>query len=196
MRNIGCVVLAAGESKRMGCPKMLLPFGDSTIIETVVANVRNSVVKYLIVVVGAYREELIQKLNISGVKHCVNDDYMQGMLTSVWCGINSLPPDIEAFMIIPGDQPLINSTIIDDLTEKYYLSGKGMAVPVFKGKRGHPVIISTKYRNQILGLSTGEGLRALLIKNEDDVELVESNSVAILKDVDTRHDYNEILKHI
>lgn len=188
--------MAAGESKRMGCPKMLLPFGDSTILETVVANVTNSTVNYLTIVVGAYREELIQKLIVSDVKYCINDNYMQGMLSSVWCGINSLPPDIDAFMIIPGDQPLINSTIINDLIEKYYLSCKGIAVPVFKGKKGHPVIISTRYREVILELAPEDGLRALLRNNEEDVELVESNSGAVLKDIDTREDYDEILKHI
>ena len=141
MQNIWAIVLAAGESKRMGFPKMLLPFGGSTMIESVIENVSESDVNNILVVLGAEKEAIAKKISKKPVRSCYNENYKEGMLSSVKCGFKNLPADFRAVLIFQGDQPLITPDSINTVIDAYMYSGKGLVIPVFKNKRGHPLLI-------------------------------------------------------
>ena len=93
MGVIWSIILAAGESKRMGFPKMLLSFNGLTMIETVINNVTGSEIDNTIVVLGANRDLLTEKISNYPVTCCYNDNYKEGMLSSVKCGFRNLPSD-------------------------------------------------------------------------------------------------------
>jgi len=196
MGGLWSIILAAGESKRMGFPKMLLTFNGRTMIENVIRNVTGSVVDNTMVVLGADREALIELVKKSSVKYCYNDNYKEGMLSSVKCGFRNLPSDFEAVLVFQGDQPLITPKVINTIIEAYRLSGKGIVIPVYEKKRGHPLLINRKYRNKIEKLDTREGLRSLAYQFSDDVLEVKTDDSGILRDFDTYEDYKKEINQI
>jgi molybdenum cofactor cytidylyltransferase len=196
MSEIWAIILAAGESKRMGSPKMLLPYKRRTIVEHVIKNILKSKVDNTMVVLGSFRREILNVIREHPVKHCYNKDYKQGMLSSVKCGFRFLPERFGAALVFLGDQPMIEPEIIDQVIEAYRSGRKGIVVPVCDNKRGHPLLIDSRYRDDIIMLRSDEGLRALSHKFSDDVLEIEVTTSDILKDIDTREDYLTELKQI
>ncbi len=197
MSEIWAIVLAAGESKRMGSPKMLLPYRGATIIEKVIENIALSSVVKTLVVLGCDRDEILEVISELPVRHCYNPDYKTGMLSSVKCGFAYLPDDYLAALVFPGDQPMIESTVINLVVRAWRDSGRGIVVPTFRGRRGHPLLIDRKYRKEIMTLDDSEGLRVLALKHPGDVKEIETDNPSILKDIDTAEDYrNEINRTI
>jgi molybdenum cofactor cytidylyltransferase len=191
MEGLWGIILAAGESMRMGFPKMLLTFNGKTMIENVISNVTGSEVDNTMVVLGADLETLLDLIGNSSVNYCYNDNYKEGMLSSVKCGFRNLPSDFEAVLVFQGDQPFITPKVINSVIAAYRLSRKGIVIPVYKKKRGHPLLIDRKYRYEIEGLDPREGLHSLAYKHSDDVQEVETDDAGILRDFDTYEDYKK-----
>jgi molybdenum cofactor cytidylyltransferase len=189
MKGIGAIILAAGESKRMGSPKMLLPFKDKTVIETVIENVLAAGIEETRVVLGAYRDDILKIIGKYQIGYCVNEDYKTGMLSSVQHGFASLPYGCRAALVMPGDKPMIEPQEIIRVIEAYLDSGKGLVMPVYKKKRGHPLVVDASYFEEVLNLPEAEGLRRLSIIHPDDVYEVKTDDPGVLHDVDTREDY-------
>ena len=190
MGGIWAIILAAGESKRMGYPKMLLTINGKSMLENVISTVKKSGVENTMVVLGAYSESLKEMVVKASVQYCLNDNYKDGMLSSVKCGFRNLPSDFDAVLVFQGDQPMITPEVVSSVIKAYRLSGKGIVIPVYKKKRGHPVLIDKKYRNEIDKLDAREGLRSLAYKFHDDVLEVGTKVSGILRDFDTFEDYN------
>lgn len=195
MKEIWAIILAAGESRRMKLPKMLLPFRGSTIIEQVIENVINSQVDDTVVVLGAGSDEIMKVISNWPVKHCVNTGYKEGMLSSVKCGFRFLPRSCEAALVFPGDQPLIKPEVTDLLISAYRKHGKGIVIPVSGSKRGHPILISSEYFEDIRHLGINESLRDLSLKHPADVLEVDTGTYDIFTDIDTQDDYLRELKN-
>jgi molybdenum cofactor cytidylyltransferase len=191
MGAIWSIILAAGESKRMGFPKLLLQFNGKTMIENVIIHVAQSDSDGILVVLGAGREELVELIRKYDVTYCYNENYREGMLSSVQCGFKNLPLDIEAVMVFQGDEPFISPEVINSVTEAYRSSGRGIIIPVYKGKRGHPLLLDIKYRDQIDNLDQNEGLRSITKIYYDDIHEVETDEPGILRDFDTLDDYKK-----
>lgn len=191
---ICALVLAAGESRRMGTPKLLLPFGGKTIIEHIVDNINQSKADKILVVLGSHREEIQNKLADRPVLSVVNHRYMEGMLSSIQIGFGALPKDTAAALVCLGDQPLIPFSVLDDLIEAYEQTKKGIVLPVYKKKRGHPILIDQKYRQEVLDLSPDTGLRSLVHNHPQDVQEAKVDTPHILKDIDKPEDYARELK--
>jgi molybdenum cofactor cytidylyltransferase len=196
MKDIWAIILAAGESKRMGFPKMLLDFGGKTMIERVIENVAASGIINILIVLGAEKDNLLQIVNKYRIRSCYNENYAEGMLSSVRCGIRSLPPDYEAAIVFQGDQPFITPDVSRFVINAYRTTGKGIVIPTSGGKRGHPLLIDRKYRDEIEFIDSAQGLRSLAQRFSDDVSEVETFNPGILKDFDTYTDYEEINKYL
>jgi molybdenum cofactor cytidylyltransferase len=196
MGEFCAIILAAGESKRMGFPKMLLTFEGRTMIENVIANVTESKVAKIMVVLGAYREALVEQIGKLPVKYCYNDNYKEGMLSSVQCGLRNISSDYNAALVFQGDQPLITPNAINSVIDAYLSSGKGIVIPVYDAKRGHPLLVDLKYRDEIEKLTPDEGLHSLSNKFPDDVLEVETTESGILRDFDTLDEYIEGINQI
>ncbi len=194
MNNVWAIILAAGASTRMKKQKMLLPFRGKTIIETVIVNIIPVFQKNILVVLGSHRYEISQQIHKLPVQICINDDYASGMLSSVICGIKAIPEDADAFMIFLGDQPQIPGVVSQELMRAWYESEKGIVIPVYQGKRGHPTLIETRYRKEIEKLDPGKGLRQLMIDNTNDIFEMECDRPEILRDIDTPGDYIKEMK--
>lgn len=142
-----------------------------------------------VVVLGAHRKKIFPLLKNLPVTTVYNHDYKKGMLSSIQCGIRSLNPDIEALVLALSDQPGIPNKVIDLLIESFYRTKKGIILPVYSQKRGHPILIDLKYREEILNISPDFGLRALVHEHSEDMLEVPVDCPSILKDIDTPEDY-------
>jgi molybdenum cofactor cytidylyltransferase len=183
------IILAAGESERMRTNKLLLPFKGKTMIETVIDHVKQSESDHILVVLGAFRDELFPVVSKTKVMSCYNAEYKKGMLSSVQCGFRNMPARTKAAILFLGDQPAIPGEVAGMLIREYRQSGKGIVIPAYKGKRGHPVLIDAKYSGNIAKLSGDEGLRGLMHQYPGDMLEVAVPFPGILKDIDTPVDY-------
>jgi CTP:molybdopterin cytidylyltransferase MocA len=136
---ISAILLAAGESNRMGQPKQLMPFGQSTIVERTIDNLLNSAVSETIVALG-YRDEEIRR-TIAGkpVKLVINPDYQQGMSASIIAGLKQIDKKARAVLIALGDQPFVDSQTISSLVEAFIANNRGIIIPVYQGKEEIPL---------------------------------------------------------
>ena len=194
MDNHWAIILAAGSARRMGSQKLLLPFGNSTMIETVVDNVLGSSIKHVMVVLGANRQEVQEILEARPVQFCYNKDHEKGMLSSVQCGISALPADAASALIFLGDQPGISPAVTNAVIEAYSEELYGIVIPVHSHRRGHPLLVDMKYRKEIEQLDLEEGLRKLRHHFPDDVLEVDVEEPGILVDIDTPADYKKATK--
>jgi len=191
---ISAILLAAGESNRMGQPKQLMPFGQGTILEKTIDNLLNSAISETIVVLG-YRDEEVQK-TIAGkpVKIAINPDYQQGMSTSIITGLKQVNKKARAVLIALGDQPFVDSQTINSLVEAFIANIRGIIVPVYQDRRGNPVILATKYKDELLNLKGDIGGREIIKRHPDDVLEVTVNCEGILLDIDTAENYTSMIK--
>lgn len=188
---IGAVVLAAGESKRMGAPKLLLPYRGATIIEAVLDAVTASGADATLVVLGANRTAIRERIRRFPVSVAVNTRFREGMLSSIQTGISALPRRCRAALVVLGDQPALPPSALDALIDAWNEGRKGIVVPVFGGRRGHPLLLDLKYRREIDGLTPDTGLRGLLAAHPEDILEVDVPDGAVLADIDTPDDYRK-----
>ncbi len=189
MNEIWAIILAAGASTRMKRQKLLLPYNEKTIIETVVENVATVIGSNIMVVLGSHSEEIKSSILKQKVHFCVNENYLNGMLSSAICGFRALPRETKAALVFLGDQPQIPPRATDLVIEAWMKSKKGIVMPTFNGRRGHPVLIETHYKSEIEKLDPELGLKTLSVKYKDDVFEVECEIPEILRDIDTPKEY-------
>ncbi len=194
MNDVWAIVLAAGMSTRMGTQKLLLPFDGMTIIEKVVENILKSGIENIMVVLGADHEKIAGVLEFWPVQTVRNENFQDGMHTSVMIGVYALPTRAKATLIFLGDQPLISENAIRKVVEAWHNSGKSIVIPLYEGKRGHPPLYDLKLRNELEHLDPSVGLRSVAQKFPEEIDEVETGSPGILKDIDTRDEYLRELK--
>ena len=192
--KISGIILAAGLSTRIGEPKQLLPFERSTIIETVIDNLLGSKLEEVVVVVGHEAEVIKARIQHKPVKIVFNPDYRSGMLTSTQCGVSSIPKSVDAFALALVDQPFITSNLIDLVVDAHTQTDRGITLPSYNNRRGHPVIFDCRYAADILALEPENGgVRSLFRKYAHDIYYVVVDTDRVLRDIDYRKDYEEAL---
>jgi xanthine dehydrogenase accessory factor len=192
-KDIEIVILAAGKSERMGQQKLLMSYAGKTILENIVEKALDSNAGNVKVVVGSHRNKVCDLLKDHPVQIVENTDFDKGMLSSVQCGFNALSSTARAGMILLGDQPMVQTLVIDKLIDSFEKTGKGIIIPVYNTKKGHPVLIDTKYIPQINQLNPSIGLRQLMEECSEDIHELEVETNTILKDIDTIEDYKREL---
>lgn len=188
---IAAVVLAAGESSRMGRPKLLLPYRGATVLECTLRAVLASPVERTVVVLGHGRERILPLIRPLRVEAVFNPDPGRGMLSSVLVGLSALPEEPGAVFIVPGDHPDLTVGVFAALLAARQDSGKGLVVPVASGRGGHPLLMDLGYRAEAANLGSAAGLRALLASHPDDVLRLAVPDAGILTDIDTPADYRK-----
>jgi molybdenum cofactor cytidylyltransferase len=195
---ISAIVLAAGESRRMGETKQLLEWRGSTILGCVLDNLLASPVDEILLVVGYEAERILEMTANPRIKAVFNPDFRQGMSTSLRSGLTAMDVRAEAFLIALADQPGIPPGVVQDLIDHYRESypEKKIVAPAHLGRRGHPVLFSGDYLDEFLGLTGDVGGREILARHPEEVLLVEAGTDAVLLDVDTPEDYQNLSRRI
>ena len=190
---ICAVVLAAGLSRRMGVQKLLLPFGGKTVIAHIVDQLLASTIDKVHVIVGHQAENISAELSGRAISIVKNPNYKSGMLSSVRCGLQNLPEKCRAVMVVLGDQPSVTTKLIDQMLQSFATTEKSILVPLYKGKRGHPILFSSLYRDEILTHYGNVGLRGLLHSHTDDIFELNVTTSSVLCDMDCLEDYQREL---
>ena len=178
----------------MGDFKPLLSLGDKTALERTVELFQRAGVGHLQVVIGHRADELQPLLERLGVDWTLNEQYRDGMFTSIQCALRAMPERIEAFFLQPVDMPLVREQTLPRLLRARQKSGRGIVHPLFFGKRGHPPLISSRYRQIVLDGDGDGGLKALLLPFVDDILELEVPDEHSVLDMDTPDDY-DYLRH-
>jgi molybdenum cofactor cytidylyltransferase len=191
---ICAILLAAGCSSRMGTQKLLLPFASATVISHIVDQVLASKIEKVYVVVGHQPEMIEKELSGRSVEIVGNPKYKSGMLSSVRAGLRYIPENCDAVLVVLGDQPSITTELIDKMVQTYSSSEKKIIVPLHEGKRGHPLLLSKIYRNEILTKYDDVGLRGILVEHDDDIFELSVSNPSVLLDMDYPEDYERELE--
>jgi len=191
---ISAILLAAGESRRMGRFKQLLQFGDKTFVEHCVDTLLTSRVDDVIVVTGHRALDVRRTVGDRPVRYAHNADYLLGMASSIKCGVRCLSGLTRGFVLALVDQPQISSNVINRVIETFEKERALIVVPAYEGKNGHPVLLDISLRDEILALDDRQGLREVVRAHNNDVVRVEMSNSAVLEDFDLPEDYERISK--
>jgi molybdenum cofactor cytidylyltransferase len=191
---IGAVILAAGQSRRMGRNKMLLPFGASTALETIVTEVVACPAVVDVVVVTGHESDRIVTLLASYPVRCVfNPAYARAeMLVSLQVGLRALAAGAQAALVVPGDHPRLQRDVIQRVIDARQPGA--LVVPSYQMKRGHPILIDRAWWDDLLALPDSATLRDFIRAHEDHVRYVVVDTDSVVKDMDTPVEYHDLLK--
>ena len=193
---IAAILLAAGQSRRMGAFKPLLPFGERTVVEACLGNLLEGGVEEVVVVIGHRADEMRARLAHIPTRFAVNDDAESEMGVSIARGVEQISQAAEAAFIALVDQPAIPPEIIRLLVEERARTGARLIVPEYAGRGGHPVLIDLGFRQELLNLDPQRGLRALFAAHRDQVLRVGVASPYIARDMDRWDDYCELYREV
>ena len=187
------LVLAAGFSSRMGKLKAVLPLGGSTVLSRCIRSLVNGGASDVFVVTGHKADQVGSEAKILGMHEIYNPDFAQGMFSSVRAGVQGLPDDADAFLVLPVDIPLVRASTIRALTFAYNSEPADIIYPCFQDERGHPPLISTKLIPEILDHDGMGGLRTVLERHDHNTRELNMPDIGILYDLDTPEDYEKAL---
>jgi molybdenum cofactor cytidylyltransferase len=189
---VSAVVLAAGMSQRMGSPKQLLSAGENTLLERALNAVRQSRVDEIVLVLGYAANEIQQSISTQGLKVVVNEAYPEGMGSSLRAGISAVHPDSEAALIVLADQPFVLPSTLDKLIEHHQSFRPQIAIPMYRGFRGNPVLLDRSVFAEVGQISGDVGCRAIFGKHTENITKLAVDDPGILLDVDTREDLERL----
>lgn len=188
-KPVAAVILAAGESRRMGQPKLLLPWRDGCVLDAVLAAVSAAPFDDAVLVSGAYRERVEEVAAYHGIRCVFNPDYASGQSTSLIAGLNALPDDTAAMFIL-ADQPGLNDALLRRLIEAYRQSGAPILQPrTLQGRAGHPVLFAPALFAELRALSGDVGGRPVLQAHKNEVQYLLTEDDGIWQDLDTPEEY-------
>jgi molybdenum cofactor cytidylyltransferase len=188
---ITALILAAGESKRMGQPKMLMPWGTSTVFGTILDTLKIAGIIDLVVVTGSLHDE-IKADRDARISFINNKDYSNGeMLTSIQVGLRSISVKQGASLIVLGDQPQMKATTVKMITDRYHYTRHPIIVPSYNMHRGHPWLVDHSFWDEILKLVPPESMRTFLNKNSAAIDYLLVDTPSVLQDIDTQEDYRK-----
>jgi molybdenum cofactor cytidylyltransferase len=192
---ISAIILAAGQSRRMGQAKMLLPWGNVTVIEQVISIFAQAGIEDILVITGGAHEriqELILKCRANhAVQNVYNQDYENGeMLSSIQCGLRYLSGKaVGAAMIGLGDQPQVQESSVRSVRDAFLQMESSLVVPSYQMRRGHPWLVARPLWGEILEMSPVQTPRDFLNAHAKNIYYVDVESPSILADLDTPEDY-------
>jgi molybdenum cofactor cytidylyltransferase len=181
---ISAIILAAGKSTRMGQPKMLLPWGDATVLGRVVETIQAAGIEEIVIVTNS---EIAPQIANYASRITLNDS--GEMLSSIRCGLQAQKPSAEAALFCLGDQPQIEEGSVRSVCEAFQKSRSNLVVLSYRMRRGHPWLAARPLWAEILSMREPETMRDFLRRRNDEIHYIECGTPTVLQDVDTPEDY-------
>jgi molybdenum cofactor cytidylyltransferase len=189
-QQIGAIVLAAGQSRRMGQPKMSLPWGNTTVIAQVVEVLLTARLTKIYVITGSRREQVEKALESLPAQTLFNPQFAgNDMVHSLQIGLSALKSDFTAALVVLGDQPQIELDTVQQLIIAYQATSLPLIVPSYQHRRGHPWLVGSSFWPEILAIRSPATLRDFLNAHAEQIHYLNVNSPSILRDLDTPADY-------
>ena len=195
--STAAIILAGGDSKRMGQPKALLDWDGRPMLEHVLDVARDGGCTKLFVIVGKDGEAIREGVNLDGVTVLENDDPSRGQISSIQLGMQHLDFSTDCCVIWPVDCPMIEPGDVRALIDTYGASRASLMrifMPTHQGERGHPMLVDIGFRQPFIDLPAGETARSVIEENQTQVKEVPTDNPGVLVDVDTPEQYESALK--
>lgn len=172
---LAAVILSGGASQRMGSPKALLPYQGRPFLEHLLEVTAHRNIGVRRIVLGAHAEPIAKEVNLKADEIVINQDWEKGQLSSIQAALRSLPAGTDGILLCLIDHPLISAALIQELIEQFYKTKSPVVLPVYDGRRGHPVIFSAALYDELLRAPLETGARAVVWAHKGEVEEVRTN---------------------
>jgi len=190
---IAGLILAAGESSRMGTPKATLAYHGRTFLELIVETLRSAGLEPIVVVLGHRAEEIQQRVKSEAIEVVVNPDYRFGQTSSLQAGLRSLvADDLEAVLLCLVDHPAVSEATVERVVASFRQCGAPVVIPTYQGRRGHPVLLGRQLFEELLGLSGDAGADSVVRRYRPATQYVEVEDEGVVIDVDDPEDYRRL----
>ncbi|MHC4843262.1 MAG: nucleotidyltransferase family protein [Planctomycetota bacterium] len=191
---INAVVLAAGQSKRMGKPKPLLKFNQLTFLGHIISVLKLSEVDEITVVLGAAAEEIKQTVDLSEVTVVINKDYLKGQLSSLISALEQIPEQTEAIILCLVDHPFHTEELVNEIIHIFRETQSSVIIPVYNEERGHPTLFSKALFNELINAPLDQGARYVVYSNEDKILELKTTEKGTRIGIDTPQQYKSYFK--
>jgi molybdenum cofactor cytidylyltransferase len=185
---LAAVILSGGSSRRMGSPKALLPYQGRPFLEHLLSVTKHSKISVRRIVLGAHAEPIARAVPLAADEIVINTEWEKGQLSSIHAALRSLPPDTDGILLCLIDHPLISAQLVSELIQKFYATHAPIVLPVYEGRRGHPVIFSASVYDELLRAPLEQGARTVVWAHAAEVCEVlttEEGCILNLNDPDT-----------
>lgn len=194
MERIAGIILAAGESARMGEDKALLGWGPTTFLEHLLDAVKGSQVGLVRVVLGGNAEAVQKRIQFGRAEVVINRDWQKGQLSSLVAALDTLPRGmVEAAVVCLVDHPCISSRLIQTLIEKFQQTRKPIVLPSYQGRRGHPVLFAAALFDELRAAPLDVGARHVVRQHPRDILEVATEEEGVVLNINDREAYEKIL---
>jgi len=193
MKGLSVLILAAGSASRMNRAKMLLPIGDTTLLQKIIDAAKGINPDCICVVTGAYHQKIIETIQDQELRFVLNENWQDGMAGSIKKGLAFLrdcDPAMKSVLILVADQPFVSTSLFASMLELQLITNRGIIAAHYAGVNGTPVLFKKDYFSSLEELSGDKGARALLQQFSDDLSTVDFPLGEF--DIDTEEDYHKI----
>jgi len=193
--GITAILLAAGESSRMGQPKPLLPWGDLPLIQYQLASLSEASASPIVVVLGHNAEDIAPYVESSPtLQTVINPDYAEGKTTSIRLGVSQVRDDVDGILLLAVDQPR-PADLVRRVIEEHLRSGALITHPTYNGRGGHPIIFAGSLKGELLAITEEQqGIREVVGHHQDNIRTVAVESPIARVDLNTMDDYESALR--
>jgi molybdenum cofactor cytidylyltransferase len=172
---LAAIILSGGASRRMGSPKALLSYQGRPFLEHLLDVAHHPKIGVRRIVLGADAEPVAKEVDLAPGEIIINEEWEKGQLSSLQAALRSLPPHTDGVILLLIDHPLISSTLVGELIETFYNSRRPIVLPVYEGRRGHPVIFSSALYEELLSAPPETGARSVVWAHSAEVQIVQTN---------------------
>jgi len=184
---LAAVILAGGASRRMGSPKALVSYQGASFLEHLLSVTRHPAIGVRRVVLGPDADAISQQVTLAPDEIVINRDWELGQLSSIHAALRSLPEGTQGMLLCPVDHPLVSAALVDALVRTFLETRAPVVLPMFEGRRGHPVIFAAAVYEELLRAPMDTGARAVVWAHNSDLQEVsttEEGCVVNLNDPD------------
>lgn len=191
--KIAAIILAAGNSSRLGRPKQNLIFEGETLLNRVVQTVKSLGLDEIVLVLGANKRSILEHLKADGITLLTNESWQEGMSSSLQLGLKHLlsKGHFDNLLLLLSDQPYVTSDVLRQMLDIHLQSGKGLTAAIYQDTVGVPAIFGQKYFHELLALKGAEGAKKVLMNHKEVLSAFEFPEGNI--DIDTEEDYRKLL---